>query len=95
MEQVIGRHVARDRFALTLMGIFAGAAVALAAIGVYGILSYSVSQRTHEFGIRMALGATTGAVRRRVLLHGATLAAIGRADRRRVQSGLYGRRFWP
>jgi ABC-type antimicrobial peptide transport system permease subunit len=66
-----------DRFALTLMGIFGAVAVLLAAIGVYGILSYSVSQRTREFGIRMALGATTGAVRRRVLTQGAVLAGIG------------------
>jgi putative ABC transport system permease protein len=77
MEQVVGRHMAGDRFALTLMGVFAGVALLLAAIGVYGILSYSVSQRTHEFGIRMALGATTGAVRRRVLVQGAVLAGVG------------------
>jgi predicted permease len=77
MEQVLGRHMESERFALTLMGIFAGVALLLAAIGVYGILSYSVSQRTREFGIRMALGATSGAVRRRVLAQGATLAGIG------------------
>ncbi|MCL7970875.1 MAG: ABC transporter permease, partial [marine benthic group bacterium] len=77
MEQVLGRHMQSDRFALTLMGIFGAVAVLLAAIGVYGILSYSVSQRTREFGIRMALGATTGAVRRRVLTQGAVLAGIG------------------
>ena len=87
MERVLGRHMESERFALTLMGIFAGVALLLAAIGVYGILSYSVSQRTREFGIRMALGATTGAVRRRVLVQGATLAGIG------LLTGLVGA-FW-
>ena len=77
MQEVIGRHTARDRFALTLMGIFAGVALALAAIGVYGILSYTVSQRTHEFGIRMALGATAATVGRRVMTQGAVLAGFG------------------
>jgi putative ABC transport system permease protein len=87
MERVLGRHMESERFALNLMGIFAGVALLLAAIGVYGILSYSVSQRTREFGIRMALGASTGAVRRRVLVQGATLAGIG------LLTGLVGA-FW-
>ncbi|MEK6253399.1 MAG: ABC transporter permease [Gemmatimonadales bacterium] len=87
MEQVLGRHMESERFALTLMGIFSGVALLLAAIGVYGILSYSVSQRTREFGIRMALGATTGAVRRRVLGQGAILAGFG------LLTGLLGA-FW-
>jgi len=87
MEQLLGRHMESERFALTLMGIFGGVALLLAAIGVYGILSYSVSQRTREFGIRMALGATTGAVRRRVLAQGATLASVG------LLTGLLGA-FW-
>jgi len=87
MEQVLGRHMESERFVLTLMGIFGGVALLLAAIGVYGILSYTVSQRTREFGIRMALGATTGAVRRRVLAQGATVVGIG------LLTGLVGA-FW-
>ena len=87
MDQVLGRHMESEKFALTLMGIFSGVALLLAAIGVYGILSYSVSQRTREFGIRMALGATTGAVRRRVLGQGAIVAGFG------LLTGLLGA-FW-
>ena len=86
-QQVLGRHMESEKFALTLMGIFSGVALLLAAIGVYGILSYSVSQRIREFGIRTALGATTGAVRRRVLAQGAILAGLG------LLTGLLGA-FW-
>jgi predicted permease len=77
MDQVIGRRVEGDRFALTLMGLFAGVAMVLAAIGIYGILSYSVSQRRHEFGIRMALGATSASLLRRVMRQGAILTSVG------------------
>ena len=73
----MGRQVARDRFALTLMGIFAVIALTLAAIGIYGVLSYSVNQRTQEIGIRMALGARPAQVRRIVVGQGLVLAAIG------------------
>jgi putative ABC transport system permease protein len=77
MEAVVGRHRARDQFTLLLMGIFAAIAVSLAAVGVYGVLSYSVSQRAHEIGVRMALGARPAQVRKIVLARGLFVAGIG------------------
>jgi len=77
MEEVIARSTSRDRFNMLLMTTFAGVALALAAIGIYGLMSYSVQQRTNEIGIRLALGAGTGDVRRMVLFQGAGLAITG------------------
>jgi putative ABC transport system permease protein len=77
MEEVIYGSMARPRFLTLLLSIFAGVALALAAIGTYGVMSYSVAERRQEIGIRMALGAEAGSVLRMVLLQGFTVAAVG------------------
>ena len=77
MEQAIGATVAQPRLQTTLLTIFATVAVVLAVIGVYGVMSYSVSQRTPEIAVRLALGASPGDVLRMVVGHGARLAALG------------------
>jgi putative ABC transport system permease protein len=77
LEQMVASSVAQQRFAMILMGSFALVAFVLAAVGLYGVMSYSVAQRTHEIGIRMALGAKQSDVLRMVVGQGAVLAVTG------------------
>jgi predicted permease len=77
MEEVAASTQARPRFTMVLLTIFAGVALLLGVVGIYGLMSYSVAQRQREVGIRMALGASPGDARRMVLGEGMRLAAIG------------------
>jgi predicted permease len=77
MTEVLAGAVARQSFNMVLLSIFAGVALVLAAIGIYGLMSYSVDQRKQEIGIRMALGADRGRMLRVVLREGMTLAGLG------------------
>jgi putative ABC transport system permease protein len=77
MQQVIGISVAAPNFDALLLGVFAALALGLTAVGIYGVLSFTVAQRTHEIGIRVALGATRGNVLRLVVGQGMILAWMG------------------
>jgi predicted permease len=77
MEAFVGRSMEQPRLSMTLLGMFGGLALVLAGLGIYGVLSYLVSLRTQEIGIRLALGATRGNVMRLIVGHGMTLAIAG------------------
>ena len=77
MADVVVRSTSRQRFNMWLMTIFGASALLLAAIGIYGLMAYSVEQRTQEIGIRLSLGADGGSVRRMVIVQGMRLAIVG------------------
>ncbi len=79
MESFIGASLSRSRFSAMLLGLFAGVAVVLAAVGIYGVMSYVVGQRRSEIGIRLALGATGDSILRMVVAGGARLVLVGLA----------------
>ena len=77
MEEVVRHSTVRSDFNAVLLTAFAAAALLLAAVGVYGLIAYSVEQRQHEIGVRVALGATPYQVRRMIVFEGLRLAAAG------------------
>jgi putative ABC transport system permease protein len=77
MEGLMSASIAKSRFNATLLAVFAGVALIMASVGIYGVMSYTVAQRTHEIGIRVALGAQRRNVLSLVLVHGMVLGLIG------------------
>ncbi len=102
MGEVVSRSTSRERFHMLLMSVFGGVGLLLAAIGIYGLMAYSVEQRRQEIGIRMALGAERSDVRAMVMRQGMMYAAIGVvvgaggafALARQISSFLFGVRVW-
>jgi putative ABC transport system permease protein len=79
MDQIVSERLAGDRFNAALFGSFAGIALLLAAVGIYGVMSFVVAQRTHELGLRMALGASKAQVLELVMKDGMSTALVGTA----------------
>ncbi len=77
LETTLSRMLAPRRFVMILLGLFAGIALILASIGIYGLLQYSTTQQTHDIGVRMALGARKLDVLRTILAHGFKLTLLG------------------
>jgi putative ABC transport system permease protein len=88
VEQLVDRTTSQRRFNLLLLGIFAGLALVLACVGLYGLISFTTAQRTHEIGIRMALGAEGRDVLKLIIGQGVELALIGVATGLAVAFGL-------
>ena len=81
MDELVAGSLDTRRFPTILLSLFGAMALVIAAVGVYGVISYSVAQRTHEIGIRVALGASRGQILRMVLTQGLRLAICGVAHR--------------
>jgi putative ABC transport system permease protein len=88
MQEVVNASVSTRRITLILLGLFSGLALVLAGIGIYGVISYSVAQRSREIGIRMALGAQRGDVMRLVLAQGGKISLAGIAIGSAASAGL-------
>ena len=83
LEQIVDQSMLGNRVASTLLTVFASIALLLAAVGIYGVISYTAAQRTHEMGIRAALGASAGNLRTLIFQEGMRLTLIGLVDRTR------------
>jgi ABC-type antimicrobial peptide transport system permease subunit len=77
MDEIVALSVSRQKFNMWVMSVFGACALLLAAIGIYGLMAYSVEQRTQEIGIRLALGAQASQVRKMVVTQGMALALVG------------------
>jgi len=77
LRKVVSDSISEPRFYMVLLAVFAGLALALTAVGIYGVMSFTVSRQEHEFGVRMALGASAGDLLRRVLARGVVFALAG------------------